>query len=1323
MKKQEGKVSYLKKDFKKFGILLLTFCLIITFMPALEVKADNENLPVFTVQPTFSMYDPDTGKFITRYQTLVSGREFLWLDYSECCHGKGYDVCDVQKVELSADGLETISVEFQSFPVINAIELGMSSGDLFVQGTRLDYYQADNLKVRVIFNDGLFIESDVVLNTRDSYSKHYSTKCGTYDTIITALNYSEYLKEFNGDDSKLVDSLPKYFDEESNKVYVNVDDLEGGITVPELTTQVSLKDNESGEVTTLVSKNGVNITDDYRYASKFIPRVEEGVDIYQSLTVEDFPSMAYGTDKLFGSASCFTYNNSPLTECNSLGGYLYSSLANPTWEEFYKQMKDPNSELNVINNFYNSVKGYYPSIYQITIDNKTFYDDLPSYIKNDYREYTTITESNYEEINTFLTNHPEATYNIDFYYQAYDYLNPSVEMSNSDSESLSKVYDNYPDYLKCVTGVKIENKGKVSGNCLDFLQYNYDSFKDGYWTFDLYPKPFTFDEIVNRSKGSYSSYNSYKSSIGKLNSDGLYGRVYFNSIRVFTSDEVKDVVNVNVDGDLVATCSYSKSKLRSLSYSLDSDLLDKPLIYSSDGVISINEALGDSSFNYSTFCIDLCELDDSSLDLVLNSIFSYASYVNLFTMDDQVSLSKIIYSLNSSGYFDTHDSIRFYRTTFSYNKDVLDPASKSYIGSDFLSRAFDLKYSSPSGSKMSPLDLTNLNYDYFISGDFTFVSLKLPLVTLKMGDDIYQNVNRFISKDDFMASSDYSNYFKKYAQFRDYNMTSCQDTNEYGSLVGNKLVLNDKFFDEFDLGKSYSLVVQTAALGGYSGTEQFILNFRNQPNNLKVSTIKVYNGDMSSKIDYGLTFNKWNDFGVSGEVGDFHDYNISYYEWDYAEIVPASAPSEPMNLKASLEDDTIKVSWDVPSNQGLGLNDDGSSKVDDVVKVDNYKVSVYKVDDSARSSTLVKEDVVNSTRLNTDIPVSDKGTYRVLISASNLIGEGSQSTLLINNENNSKPKPDPDPNPVNPDPEPTLELASPSIITTSSDVSSITMDWDYKGELKPEGYKVAIKEVGTDSELDWNTVSNETFSKTFTNLKSNTEYEVYVKAYKGSDESAYDFRVVTTKEELIEPTPSDDPEPTPSEEPTPSDDPEPTPSEDPEPSQEPEDPQPDEPTVPPSEDPEPSQEPVNLPKPLITEVVTAGTTLNVKWEYKDLKVPNCFEVGVSEEVTKLPNDWVTVDSDTRDYEFKDLNSGTKYYVFVRAVFDEGVTDDDSDGVTKSPSIIKAEKEAQPNNGEFTRTGDASNSLAVARVFVAALYILIGVGVYIFKNHRKENKTD
>ena len=1260
----------MREELKKFGILILTFSLIIGLCSGIEVQADSDKLPVFTNQPVFSEYNPNTDKFEGNPTGTgsYSVTEYVWLDYEECGHDNGYDMTDVKKVVISSDNSTDIETDFQIYPVINVIKISSRYNDNLVAA-----YKSNSMKLRIVFNDDNFIESDVLINNENYLKDQLNPKSdGTFGTLITALDYSEYLKTHSL--KSLDDSLPKFYDEDNNRMYVSVDELQGGLSIPLSTRKVMLRDNETGDLTTIYSKGGVNFSNDFRYTLGYYNSKAPSNYDFNFYDTVDKAQLPLLMNKYVSSNFTIPYDGCDLiSDGNYLVGQSFASLS---WEELYNQCSTGEGVIGQIYK-YNNTSCYYLSREDTSQDD---YSEAPASIKDG----SYVTNINLEEINSFLVAHPNFKYKLEFK------TNLFRDTNKLDSSDVDSYLADNPDYLKCVPNLSLR-----------FVPSNY--------------------KIVDLLKSNKDKLIGNKCSVGELD-DSSSDSCLYNAIGL-TDVYYNSLVNysVNQNGLPVGITSNDLQSLYKLYMFMvnENDVIMRVGIDSSS-IDELKSKFTEEELNSVTV--------DKSGSTVMKDFTDYYMYINLKSITGETATKFL-------------DNYGLYESLVIYKND---PDSSSNSINNFLKEVGDsygmysVYYDKIDNSyrQWDEKLITSSNVDEIINGKLGACINITNDVGLDVSDvypsncinnfKVYLNPNikdnggfpdydKVVSFDELKQSEEYSTwldyFYNIYPQFKDYNATKCDDTEEYGKFVNGKFIFNDKFFETFDLGKSYSLVVQDLTTdGGFHTLDDNKKNVR-----FSSFSLDLYDNVMNQKLSSSLNFNKWEELG-NYDVRGFYYTFMDFYEWDYADIVPASAPSEPRSLNSSLDGSHIEVSWNSPANEGLGQNSDGTAKTDDVIKVDNYKVSVYKVDDSARSSTLVKEDIVNSTRLNTDIPVSDKGTYRVLISASNLIGEGSQATLLINNENKPKPNPDPDPNPVNPDPEPTLELASPSIITTSSDVSSITMDWDYKGELKPEGYKVAIKEVGTDSELDWNTVSNETFSKTFTNLKSNTEYEVYVKAYKGSDESAYDFRVVTTKEELIEPTPSDDPEPTPSEEPTPSDDPEPTPSEEPTPSDDPEPTPSEEPT--PSDDPEPTPSEDKLPKPIITDVKTSKTTLDVKWEYNYSKEPNYFEVGISDEVTKLPTKWDTVNKDSREHEFTDLKEGTKYYVFVRAVFDEGITDDDSEGKTISTDVIDLTNHTSEGSN-FTRTGDESNGRLIIKVLIGSLYVMVGVIMFRLKNRKKQ----
>lgn len=563
------------------------------------------------------------------------------------------------------------------------------------------------------------------------------------------------------------------------------------------------------------------------------------------------------------------------------------------------------------------------------------------------------------------------------------------------------------------------------------------------------------------------------------------------------------------------------------------------------------------------------------------------------------------------------------------NLDKLkDRINKNPYNEDFTK--ISLKFTTPCSdiSVYNSTDLYSVSCNLSISSDVVFKTIDDAKAAIKSGD---LTIN---------YSQELENYYK------DFNCSYEPQSSKYATIKNSSVVFKPSINDVFKVGNTYTLYLQNSYFYTHSSekyhTESYVKS--NDPN-CRVSNIVIYD-DVADKIK--SSFNKFNDLGDGNYVIDpyrcgFISIN-QYIDYEYAKLKIASKPSEPRDLKASVDkNNKVNISWSSPLNEGLGSSQDGKAIVDNVVHVDKYKVSLYKQTEEISNNvatstpklkartfnknfknspsedlsgyTLVKTEEVDKNSSLNDVDLEPDTTYKVVVSGSNIIGDGDNSTSVFNTNPVIKPDTEPDPTPED-------KLSKPSIYNTSTTTSSITMEWDYSGDVEPEGYKVAIQEEGSTNELQWIDVSKDTLTYDFTDLKPETYYNVYVKAYKGSEESDYDSKSVCT--DVI-------------------------------------------------------REDTTLDKPSIVNVSSTTDSVSYNWKYEGGVQPDGYEIACmkSDDFDDgIDINWVKVDAQTLSNTVSNLEDNTKYRVFVRAYKDNKTSDYDSALVT-TQKIEKPEPKPEP----------------------------------------------
>lgn len=433
-------------------------------------------------------------------------------------------------------------------------------------------------------------------------------------------------------------------------------------------------------------------------------------------------------------------------------------------------------------------------------------------------------------------------------------------------------------------------------------------------------------------------------------------------------------------------------------------------------------------FDHSSVCLDV------SLKSSLKSCYEYSeTFKNLL---DNSNWSMIIY-----------------KTSYSSNSIMSKSGLESFINSSSSSDCYsiDIDYSN-----------SKFNNDYLeTDNNFTINVRREFEYTYNYHDesDVINSINsgQLTLEDKLNEES-----------IKDYNLSYEPYSANYATVSDNNLVFKKPFKDFTKVGGDYTIVGQIAYNYDSSGYSEVCL-VNPQADNVRCSNL-VFADEVENRIK--SNFNKFNDFSnlhYSGDSSNFIDIK-KIIDYDYLNLKVASVPSVPQDLKANVSDDNkVSISWSSPSNQGLGTTEDGKSVVDNVIKVDSYKANLYKKD--GEDYSLIK--TCNSGDEFNDLVLEPDTTYKLDVTASNLIGEGEKAESIFKT-NPSKPE------------------IVPKFTDNKTTTTSIEVTWKYDSEKDPDKFSLTINPVDDETDVKKVEVPGDTYSRVFDGLTPDTEYHFTV---------------------------------------------------------------------------------------------------------------------------------------------------------------------------------------------------------------------------------------
>lgn len=189
-----------------------------------------------------------------------------------------------------------------------------------------------------------------------------------------------------------------------------------------------------------------------------------------------------------------------------------------------------------------------------------------------------------------------------------------------------------------------------------------------------------------------------------------------------------------------------------------------------------------------------------------------------------------------------------------------------------------------------------------------------------------------------------------------------------------------------------------------------------------VSCVRLYSSsdDISSNADIStlVTTNGSND-----------DFICSYIDYRFGDVIFATQPDVVSNLKLTGN----VLSWDKPDNIGMGTNENGNAREDEVINISDYKVIIT----DSQTGNEVHDMLTSADETSCVIPSNyNNSNYKAVVYASNIIGDGQGTQINLGVSNNA---PVVVPEPTSPTVTPTIKPSSspePTMIPTVEPSSS-----------------------------------------------------------------------------------------------------------------------------------------------------------------------------------------------------------------------------------------------------------------------------------------------
>lgn len=476
-------------------------------------------------------------------------------------------------------------------------------------------------------------------------------------------------------------------------------------------------------------------------------------------------------------------------------------------------------------------------------------------------------------------------------------------------------------------------------------------------------------------------------------------------VRKFIVDTVNSVYNENFSSydDIISSSKYGVPCYKfDISGALERDTyLSSVDSCKADG--TRNCTIVEKNEEYNLYvpeeCIDLFTIDDYFVMYLRDSFSDNLESAYCYELNN-FSSAKTLRQLGIDKY-DFYKSYAYFGTSFYDNSNYFSKLSDlngKYIGSlqlilksncsNYSCDTYD-NYLALVKNVVSELEKAGVDIDYALSSmpDITSGSMNFC--------DYVDSIEKVDTPTICKQTGSYPNYnynFTTGCIGDTVNSVSSDTYKKTGSVIKNNVLSidNSLFNDKSNLatkGVVYPIIFQ---FNSHTSDATGFLN-ANVVNYAKIDKGKAESITTSLK-DNSDVFS----------LDKSHDSSCVYGDYKFGNIVFASKPDSVKDVKVK----DGKIKWTKPSDEGLGVEDDGNSRTDDVVKLEKYIVEIRNKDTDDIVSTSDIDVATPEYTIPDDYNNSD---YKVLIYAVNKLGKSDGASKDLDGEVEVTDTPSPSP--------------------------------------------------------------------------------------------------------------------------------------------------------------------------------------------------------------------------------------------------------------------------------------------------------------------------